>query len=244
MFGGFETQVDAQAKKRWLASTGTSLAIYALIGVVVAIIASRTVMERHQEEPIDVTFHAAAEPEPAVKNEPPPPPPPKPMAAAKRPGRVAPPTPTAIPDQRPPEAEPTGDAVEPGGAGEDFGDGVGGAVAPPPPPPPPPPAPVEEKPIPLTEAPDDLVVPVAAESNAKAVYPETARKKGLEAEVVLKITIGKNGEVTGVKLVRGDEPFASAAIATAKSWHYRPAMLDGKPVAVSRIVNISFKIGS
>jgi len=74
MFGGFEATVDAQAKKRWLASTGTSLAIYGVIGVVVAIIASHTIMERHQEDQVDVTFRAAAEPEPAAaKNEPPPP---------------------------------------------------------------------------------------------------------------------------------------------------------------------------
>ncbi len=244
MFGGFETTVDAQAKKRWLASTGTSLAIYGVIGVVVAIIASHTVMERQKEDQVDVTFRAAAEPEPMAKNEPPPPPPPKQVAQARRAGRVAPATPTAIPDQRPEEATPSGESTEATSVGEDFGDGVGVAAAAPPPPPPPPPPPVEDKPIPLTEAPDNLVAPVASEDNAKAIYPEAARKKGIESEVILKITIGINGEVTAVKLVRGDEPFASAAIATARTWRYRPAVLDGKPVAVSRVVNVAFKIGS
>ena len=241
MFGGFEATVDATAKKRWLASTGMSLGLYAVIGVIVAVIAGRTVMERRHEEAVDVTFRAAAEPEPEIKNEPPPPPPPKPLNHAKRPGRVAPTTPVAIPEGRPQEAEPTGDEVEAGGVGEEFGDGLGEAVAPPPPPPPPPPPVVEEKPIPLTEAPDNLIAPVAAENNPQPVYPEAARKKGIEGDVVLKITISATGEVTQVKVVKGDEIFRDAAIAMVRTWRYKPAILDGKPVSVTRLVNVQFR---
>ena len=144
------------------------------------------------------------------------------------------------PDERPAEGDPT-EAIAEAGAGEDFGDGLGEAVAPPPPPPPPPAPVVEDKPIPLTVAPDNLVVPVAAASNPQPVYPEAARKKGIEGDVILKITISTTGQVTAVKVVKGDPVFSEAAVAMVKTWRYKPAMLDGKPVAVSRLVNVQFR---
>jgi len=58
----------------------------------------------------------------------------------------------------------------------------------------------------------------------------------------LKVRISATGEVVDVQLIRGDEPFASAAIAAVRTWRYRPAQLDGRAVAFTRRVQIPFRI--
>jgi TonB family protein len=62
--------------------------------------------------------------------------------------------------------------------------------------------------------------------------------------VILKLTISASGEVTDVQLVRGDEPFAAAAMEAVRTWRYRPAQLDGRSVAAVHMVSIPFRIRS
>jgi len=45
-----------------------------------------------------------------------------------------------------------------------------------------------------------------------------------------------------VQVMRGEEPFASAAIAAVKKWKYEPARHEGQPITVYRIVQIPFKL--
>lgn len=87
-----------------------------------------------------------------------------------------------------------------------------------------------------------MVAPVALAGNALPAYPEAARKKGLQGDVILKVRIDATGLVIAVELIRGDEPFASVAIAAVRTWRYRPALIDGKPVAYARRVQIPFRI--
>jgi periplasmic protein TonB len=244
MFGGFEQQKDDKARKRWFASTGVSLLIYGAVGVGLLFLARQTVAKPKEEPPIDVTFHA--EPDaPEIKPDVPPPPPPRTdKPRVKRPGKVAPLQPGKIPDARPDEGTPSGHLEA--GEQEEFGDGDGEvgeptppAPAPPPPePPPPPPAP----PPPPVDEPEVVVAPQPLSGNARPVYPEDARHKGVQGDVVLKVRISIAGEVIGIELLRGDEPFVAAAIAAVRTWRYRPALIDGKPSAFTRRVQIPFRI--
>jgi len=246
VFGGFEQETDAQSRKRWFASTGTSVLIFVAVAVGLAILAKQTASEAKEEPPIDVTFRGA--PEIEEKEAPPPPPPPPPKSStprAKKPGKLAPLQPTIIPETRPDEATPTGKFDATADQGEEFGDGeLGGATTEPAPPPPPPPAPVREDriPDPVSEIDPGVVAPHASSSNAMPVYPEAARKKGLEAEVILKIKISAKGDVIAVEIIRGDEPFASAAKAAVETWHYTPAVIDGKSSAFVKLVKIPFRL--
>ena len=63
-------------------------------------------------------------------------------------------------------------------------------------------------------------------------------------DVILKVRISDTGAVLDVQLIRGDEPFASVAIAAVRTWRYRPALVDGRPVAFTRRVQIPFRIRS
>jgi TonB family protein len=78
------------------------------------------------------------------------------------------------------------------------------------------------------------VAPAPLAGNTLPAYPDAARKAGRQGDVILKVHISATGEVTEVELIRGEEPFASVAIAAVRTWRYRPATVDGRP-ARSRV---------
>lgn len=250
MFDGFEETKDKQSRKRWFASTGTSLVILIILGGVGVVLASQASPPPRPEKEIDVSFQSMPEDEAAKKPPPPPPPPPKTQAPkAKRPGRPAPATVTAIPEERPSEAEPSqgqaqAEAFEELGEGGELGGMPQDIKAPEPPPPPPPPRVEEGIPDPIFERDDSVVAARPHARNVLPAYPEKMRHKGVEAEVVLKIRISATGEVVDVELVRGEEPFASAASEAVKTWKYTPETVDGKPTASTRLVKIPFRLNA
>ncbi len=75
-------------------------------------------------------------------------------------------------------------------------------------------------------------------------YPERARRGGIEGTVELEVTIGSDGAVTGVEVLRG-LPFglSEAAAEAVRQWKYRPARGKEGPVASRKTVRILFTLG-
>jgi protein TonB len=250
MFGAFEVRTDADATRRYTITTGIALVV--LVGLAGAAVAFSGGEKEKEEEPevIDVTFQAPAE-EAAPPPPPPPPAPvnrPKPRSDAPRPPSRAPETPTKLTEERLEEADESRfQMADTGGDGSDMvaGSEVGmvggiGKVELPPPPP----RPRKEKvaktgPI---QMPENATPPRPVGGNAPPAYPEEARASGVEGEVYLKIVINEDGSVGDIEVKKGEEPFVSAAIAAVKSWKYTPALLDGKPITVFRIIKVPFKL--
>lgn len=88
-----------------------------------------------------------------------------------------------------------------------------------------------------------LTEPVAVQK-VNPAYPESARAEKLEGTVILDVLIAKNGEVTGVKLVKGaDQDLDAAALAAAAKWRFEPARdADGNPVAVYYTLTFRFRL--
>jgi protein TonB len=62
-------------------------------------------------------------------------------------------------------------------------------------------------------------------------YTEEARAAGIEGRLVLKVTVDASGLVTDVAVVASVDPaLDAAAIATVKTWRFKPALACGKPV--------------
>jgi periplasmic protein TonB len=248
-FGSFGHygQTD-RVPRQWLAALFTSSALYVLLGVGAVVLGTAT---KHivTEAPVDVTFV-----EKVAKPEPPPPPPvieeqakpPPPAAAPVIPKNMKvvkldkppPPkelaAPQAMPKEAPKEADPSQDkgiAVygEPGegdAAGLEGGsaDGVaGGRVG-------------------AIALPEDADPPMPLKANAPPEYPQEARAAGKTGMVILKVVILADGRVADVQVMRGEEPFVSAALRAVKSWHYEPARYKGQAITVYRIIQIPFKL--
>ena len=89
--------------------------------------------------------------------------------------------------------------------------------------------------------PENATPPVAL-SNAQPSYPDAARSAGVEATVVVKFVVTEAGEVTQITIVRGHPMFDAAVLAAVKTWRYKPALVEGRPIQVYRVARIPFKL--
>jgi len=256
LFGGYGDDDDGGDRRSWLVATFGSTAIYVAIAVLAVVLGSAT-KQVLEEKPVDVTFV-----EKVVKPEPPPPPAPvapapKPVEAKPQPPAAAAPVvrpdqkirkldeppkkkqmvaPKEMPQEAPREADPSEDkgvaVYGEGGQGDPagleggvaqggvVGGTVGGAIA----------------------LPEDAVAPKPLASNPVPPYPQEARAAGKTGMVVLKVVILADGSVGDVTVMRGEEPFVSAAVTTVKQWKYEPALAQGQPITVYRVIQIPFKL--
>jgi protein TonB len=72
-------------------------------------------------------------------------------------------------------------------------------------------------------------------------YPKLARESGASGVVEVIATIGTDGRVKSVQVVKGHPLLRQAAIDAVKSWTYRPTMLNGAPVEGQTQVLLNFK---
>jgi TonB family protein len=72
------------------------------------------------------------------------------------------------------------------------------------------------------------------------VYPPTARAAHVSGEVKLKVEIGKDGHVTGSKVISGPPMLIDAARECVEQWVYEPVLVDGHAVSATTVVTISF----
>lgn len=73
-------------------------------------------------------------------------------------------------------------------------------------------------------------------------YPPMAVQMHKEGAVELLATISKQGSITNVKVLSGDEVLAKAAVDAVRQWKYRPYLLNGEPVEIQTQVTINFKV--
>ena len=74
-------------------------------------------------------------------------------------------------------------------------------------------------------------------------YTEIARKARIQGVVIVEAIIDKDGEVTNVKILKGLPMGLDTAAADAvKRWKFKPATLNGKPVAVIYNLTVNFRL--
>jgi TonB family protein len=71
-------------------------------------------------------------------------------------------------------------------------------------------------------------------------YPELARRARVEGEVVLKISVNEEGDVSNVEVISGHQLLRQAAVDAVKQWRYEPTVLNGKPVPVIATITVNF----
>lgn len=79
-------------------------------------------------------------------------------------------------------------------------------------------------------------------SEVRPTYPQEAKSKGLEGAVALDVLIDNLGNVRLVKVIEGDKVFQAGAIEAMKRFKFKPAKVDGSPVAVRIRYTLNFKL--
>ena len=75
-------------------------------------------------------------------------------------------------------------------------------------------------------------------------YPAIARAARIQGTVVLQATIAKDGTIQNLRVINGPPMLQQAAIDAARSWRYKPYLLNGEPVEVETTINVVFNLGN
>jgi protein TonB len=227
-----------------------SFTVHVVVVILVIVIPLLRVTNTMPTIPAMMAFVAAAPP--------PPPPPPAPTArsAEAKPASVhaatAAQNPLAAPIAPPAEIAPevnrvatTGveggieGGVEGGVAGGIVGGIPGGVV--PPPPPPPPPAPAPPGPVHV----GGQITAPALVKRVEPTYPDLASTAQLTGIVILEATVGTDGCVEAVKVLRSRHPFLDrASVDALKQWQYSPLMLNGIKTPFVVTVTFNFSVAT
>jgi TonB family protein len=79
-------------------------------------------------------------------------------------------------------------------------------------------------------------------TKVEPVYPEAARKAGLQGLVVMDAVIAPDGSVKRLRPVSGPDLLAQSATAAVQSWKFEPYLSSGKPVEVETTIAIEFRL--
>ncbi len=110
-------------------------------------------------------------------------------------------------------------------------------VAPPPPPMPPPPPPSPPPVVTVKTRPRALNVP-------RMPYPEAARRRGVQGEIQVMVTVSATGEVTRVELKQGVDPqLDELALEALRKARFSPAVgSDGNPMTHTLLYRYVFRL--
>ena len=74
------------------------------------------------------------------------------------------------------------------------------------------------------------------------VYPDLARRTGIEGAVGIECRIDETGAVVGATVLFGSPLLSPAALTAVREWRYVPTLLNGVPVRVVMSVTVNFRL--
>jgi TonB family protein len=74
------------------------------------------------------------------------------------------------------------------------------------------------------------------------IYPAQAKRKGVQGTVRLHVIITTSGTVTQVQPVTGDSALVRSATEAVKQWVYEPTLVDGQPVEVDTVIELTYSL--
>jgi TonB family protein len=92
----------------------------------------------------------------------------------------------------------------------------------------------------IREDPDELRKHLV--SAPPPVYPQIAKRAGVQGIVLLQVRATKDGRIEVDKILSGSPTLADAAIAAVKQWRVRPFSNGGRPVDVISTVKFDFQL--
>jgi periplasmic protein TonB len=106
----------------------------------------------------------------------------------------------------------------------------------------------ESKPEPASETPAKPVhvpanvVAASVVSHPAPHYPPQARAGRVQGDVVLYAIIDKEGKVSQVRVLSGDDLLSPAAVEAVRQWTYKPLLVDGEPKEVDTTITVTFSL--
>lgn len=75
-------------------------------------------------------------------------------------------------------------------------------------------------------------------------YPQFAKTTGVQGDVLLDVSVDRNGQVENAQVISGPAYLRSASLRAVKNWKYETSLIFGQPLAFHTQVKIIFSLGS
>lgn len=82
----------------------------------------------------------------------------------------------------------------------------------------------------------------SALNRVEAVYPPLALTASVSGAVFVEVTIDEGGNVTSARALAGHALLKDAAVEAARSWTFKPTIVQGKPVKVAGSLKFTFSL--
>ncbi|MGB2906682.1 MAG: energy transducer TonB [Candidatus Aminicenantaceae bacterium] len=86
------------------------------------------------------------------------------------------------------------------------------------------------------------IAPPVVVKRVDPVYPEEARKDGIQGSVILYVTTDEEGRVKKVEVLKSIPALDKAAVDAVRQWVYEPYLKDGVPKPVSFAITVQFRL--
>jgi TonB family protein len=81
-----------------------------------------------------------------------------------------------------------------------------------------------------------------ADQTRESSYPPEAQAKGVQGVVIMEATVGADGKVTDVRVLRSIPLLDQAAMEAVRQWEYAPTVVNGVAVPVVMTVTVNFTL--
>ena len=78
--------------------------------------------------------------------------------------------------------------------------------------------------------------------DSKPIYPEDARRAKVQGVVITEVTVGTDGKVTGIKVLRPIPMLNDAAVKAVQGQVFKPTLVDGVAVPIVMTVPVIFTL--
>jgi protein TonB len=79
-------------------------------------------------------------------------------------------------------------------------------------------------------------------SSVAPIYPQMAKNQRVSGDVKIDALIGADGRVSTMKVIGGPALLHQSASDAVRGWKYKPATLNGQPVAMHLVVTVQFRL--
>jgi len=79
-------------------------------------------------------------------------------------------------------------------------------------------------------------------TQTKPQYPTQAMAAHIQGEVVLHAVIDKEGKISEVQVLSGDDLLGQSALEAVRQWRYKPMLVDGEPKEVDTTITVTFSL--
>jgi len=73
-------------------------------------------------------------------------------------------------------------------------------------------------------------------------YPAQARAARIQGEVILHAVVDKEGKISELHVLSGDDTLAQSALAAVRQWRYKPMLVDGEPKEADATITVTFSL--